>query len=152
RPGRRPERAPYPPRGDAPPVAMGQTISAQGSQGVVERFEAEGVRMRVEGAPVLVPWGTAIAIGRLRTRLGRPPGETLRQARTEALLRQWRQTRAGGNTQPEAVVSDAILEAIAAAAPVTLEQLARVKGLGPGRLERYGDEILATVAEALADD
>jgi len=131
---------------------MGQTISAQGYQGVVERFEAEGVRMRVEGASIFVPWGAAIAIGRLRTRLGRPPGETPRQARTEALLRQWRQTRAGGNSQPEAVVSDAILEAIAAAAPATLEQLARVKGLGPGRLERYGDEILATVAEALADD
>jgi len=130
---------------------MGQTISARGYQGVVERFEAEGVRMRVEGALVFVEWGDPITIGRLRTRLGRPP-ETPRQARTEALLRQWRQTRAGGNTQPEAVVSDAILEAIAAAAPVTLEQLARVKGLGPGRLERYGDEILATVAEALADD
>ena len=81
-----------------------------------------------------------------------PGSLTTTKARTEALLRQWRQTRAGGNTQPEAVVSDAILEAIAAAAPVTLEQLARVKGLGPGRLERYGDEILATVAEALADD
>jgi superfamily II DNA helicase RecQ len=118
----------------------------------VERFEAEGVRIRVEGELVFVAWGDRIAIGRLRTRLGRPPGETPRQARTEALLRQWRQNRAGANAQPEAVVSDAILEAIAAAAPVTLEQLARVKGLGPGRLERYGDEILATVAEALADD
>jgi DNA helicase-2/ATP-dependent DNA helicase PcrA len=153
-PGRTPERAPAPepPAGDETPVAMGQTISAKGHQGVVERFEAEGVRIRVEGELVFVAWGDRIAIGRLRTRLGRPPGETPRQARTEALLRQWRQNRAGANAQPEAVVSDAILEAIAAAAPVTLEQLARVKGLGPGRLERYGDEILATVAEALADD
>jgi hypothetical protein len=33
-----------------------------------------------------------------------------------------------------------------------LEQLAAIPGVGPGKLELFGDEILAMIAQALPDD
>jgi DNA helicase-2/ATP-dependent DNA helicase PcrA len=46
------------------------------------------------------------------------------------------------------VASNAVLRAVAGAAPGTVEELARVPGIGPTKLELYGDELLAVVADA----
>jgi DNA helicase-2/ATP-dependent DNA helicase PcrA len=46
------------------------------------------------------------------------------------------------------VAHDATLAAIAESRPATAAALRRVKGMGPAKLERYGAEILAVVAEA----
>ena len=46
------------------------------------------------------------------------------------------------------IAHDATLEAIADARPVTIPALRRVKGMGPGRLEKYGEEILAITGRA----
>jgi DNA helicase-2/ATP-dependent DNA helicase PcrA len=65
-------------------------------------------------------------------------------------LRDWRRDRAKADAVPAYVVfSDATLEAIAAAAPTSLVQLGRLKGIGPAKLERYGGDILAVVAESV---
>ena len=62
-------------------------------------------------------------------------------------LRAWRLERARSDGVPAFVVfHNTTMTAIAAAEPQTLEQLAAVSGIGPSRLESYGDEILATVA------
>lgn len=62
-------------------------------------------------------------------------------------LRAWRLEQARSNGVPAYVVFDnKTMTAIAAAEPQTLEQLADVSGIGPSRLESYGDEILAAVA------
>ena len=45
------------------------------------------------------------------------------------------------------VLSDAHLNGIAARAPTTLAELARCAGIGPTKLERYGDEIVAVIAD-----
>ena len=45
------------------------------------------------------------------------------------------------------VAKDATLEAIAQLAPTSLADLLTVDGIGPAKLERYGDEILAVVDE-----
>jgi DNA helicase-2/ATP-dependent DNA helicase PcrA len=47
------------------------------------------------------------------------------------------------------VVSDQVLQDIARARPTTLAKLANIKGMGPVKLERYGDALLAVV-EAVA--
>ena len=66
-------------------------------------------------------------------------------------LREWRTGRAREAAMPPYVVAhDATLAAIAEARPRTLAALRRVKGMGPTKLEQYGDEILAVV-ERLAD-
>ena len=42
-------------------------------------------------------------------------------------------------------LADATLRAIAATRPDSLAQLARVKGIGPAKLTRYGEQILDVV-------
>jgi superfamily II DNA helicase RecQ len=62
-------------------------------------------------------------------------------------LREWRLERAKADEVPPYVVfHDSVLHAIAAARPGTLGELARISGVGPAKLERYGEEVLATVA------
>ncbi|HEX7471489.1 MAG TPA: ATP-dependent DNA helicase UvrD2, partial [Candidatus Limnocylindrales bacterium] len=61
-----------------------------------------------------------------------------------AALKTWRTARARLDAVPAYVVAhDSTLEAIAEARPLTLPALRRVKGMGPARLEKYGEEILA---------
>ena len=44
------------------------------------------------------------------------------------------------------VFHDSVLQAIAAARPETLGELAQISGVGPAKLERYGADVLALVA------
>jgi DNA helicase-2/ATP-dependent DNA helicase PcrA len=44
------------------------------------------------------------------------------------------------------VAPDALLAALVEQRPATIAGLRRVKGMGPARLDRYGDEILAILA------
>ena len=65
-------------------------------------------------------------------------------------LRAWRLERARSDGVPAYVVFDnKTMTAIAAAEPQTLSELAAVPGIGPTRLESYGDEILAAVASVI---
>jgi len=67
-----------------------------------------------------------------------------------AALRTWRTETARRDKVPAYVVfSDAHLEGIAAARPSSLRELARCKGIGPAKLEKYGDDVLA-VLEGIA--
>jgi ATP-dependent DNA helicase UvrD/PcrA len=62
-------------------------------------------------------------------------------------LREWRLERAKSDGVPPYVVfHDSVLHAIAAARPESLGELAQISGVGPAKLERYGDEVLATLA------
>jgi superfamily II DNA helicase RecQ len=62
-------------------------------------------------------------------------------------LRSWRTERARADAiAPFIVAHDSLLVALAEARPATLAELRRIKGMGPAKLERYGDEILATLA------
>ncbi len=64
-----------------------------------------------------------------------------------AALREWRLTAARSDGVPAYVVApDALLLDIAAARPASVPALRRMKGMGPSRLARYGEEILALVA------
>jgi DNA helicase II / ATP-dependent DNA helicase PcrA len=65
-----------------------------------------------------------------------------------AALRKWRTGRARADGVPAFVVAhDTALASIAEAHPTTLAALRRVKGMGPAKLEKYGPEILAVVAQ-----
>ena len=64
-----------------------------------------------------------------------------------ARLRSWRLERSQQDAVPAYVVlHDATLRELAAARPETLAELAGVKGFGPVKVERYGDELLAVLA------
>jgi DNA helicase-2/ATP-dependent DNA helicase PcrA len=64
-------------------------------------------------------------------------------------LKTWRRERASADGVPAYVVfKDATLAEIAERKPTTRGQLADVTGVGPSKLERYADEVLAVVATA----
>ena len=46
------------------------------------------------------------------------------------------------------VFTDATLTAIAEARPESLEQLAKLPGVGPSKLEKYGEAVLAVLVES----
>ena len=64
-------------------------------------------------------------------------------------LRSWRRIRSQEDGVPAYVVlHDATLRDLAAARPASLYELAAVKGFGPAKIERYGDDVLAVVASS----
>jgi len=61
-------------------------------------------------------------------------------------LRGWRLERAREDGVPPYVVfHDTVLRRIADARPASLAELSQISGVGPAKLERYGDELLAVV-------
>ncbi len=65
------------------------------------------------------------------------------------VLKAWRLARAREDDVPAYLVfHNATLEEIAARRPRNLDELAAVPGVGPAKLERYGDGVLAALAEA----
>ena len=61
-------------------------------------------------------------------------------------LRTWRLERAReAGVPPFVVFHDTVLRRIADARPASLAELSQISGVGPAKLERYGDELLAVV-------
>ncbi|BDZ41019.1 DNA helicase [Paraoerskovia sediminicola] len=64
-------------------------------------------------------------------------------------LREWRRTVATETDKPAfTVLVDATLAAIAEARPTTVADLARIQGIGPAKIDRYGATILELVRSA----
>ncbi len=63
-------------------------------------------------------------------------------------LRAWRREAAEKSRLPAfVVVSDATLRAVASRKPRSLVELRQCQGIGPAKLERYGDELLAVIEQ-----
>ena len=109
--------------------------------GALEAFESDdGFRLlrAVPGAALPGIGGAAAAAG--------PADEGLFER-----LRAWRLERARMDEVPAYVVlHDATLRELAAAKPTSELDLAAVKGFGPTKLERYGEDVLAVIAAAYA--
>jgi DNA helicase II / ATP-dependent DNA helicase PcrA len=68
---------------------------------------------------------------------------------TYAALKRWRLQRSKSDEIPAYVVfHNSTLAEIAARRPSTIAELASVPGVGPAKLERYGDEVLAALEAA----
>ena len=73
----------------------------------------------------------------------------LEQTPAVQALREWRLERARADEVPAYVVfNDRTLAELVARTPTTIAELAAVPGIGPAKLERYGPELLARLAEA----
>jgi DNA helicase-2/ATP-dependent DNA helicase PcrA len=65
-------------------------------------------------------------------------------------LAAWRKQRAEADAVPAFVVfHNSTLAAIAGAKPRSINELASVPGIGPAKLDRYGEELLAVVGQAV---
>lgn len=64
-------------------------------------------------------------------------------------LREWRRTVAAETDKPAfTVLVDAALAAIAETRPTSNAALARINGIGPAKIEKYGASVIAIVERA----
>jgi DNA helicase-2/ATP-dependent DNA helicase PcrA len=122
-----------------------------------ERREARGREGRRQASRFLLDLrgGRSPAVGRERRvlDLGGPPITPSRPRPGAdgdpvfAALREWRTATARDQGMPAYVIAhDSTLAAIAEARPSSLAALRRVKGMGPAKLEKYGEGILDALA------
>jgi len=114
-------------------------------------LDGSAPRRRSPGAPTKGGAGAPAAAGRPKPKpAGSPAVATVELGQDgEAAfgaLRAWRAERSKRDKVPAYVVHDTHMRAVAAARPATIEQLARLPGIGPRKLELYGDDILAVLA------
>jgi DNA helicase II / ATP-dependent DNA helicase PcrA len=88
---------------------------------------------------------------RAERRRPEPIGVEIVETPVTAALRRWRRERAQADGVPAFVVlHDRTLAALAREPPTTRAELASVPGIGPAKLDRYGDDLLAALAAAPA--
>ena len=132
-------------------AAPGLVLVDGGQEWTIESVEDGAAVARHERVTRRFAFGSAVVTaGRQRGAL-RPSADSPAPAsiRAHDLLRQTRDRLRAG--KPAYVVfDDKTLEAIALALPGTTAALARIAGIGPAKLEQYGDAIVVTVEDALA--
>ena len=107
---------------------------------------------------LLVTWGGRPSrfLDELGVRAAAPPlpkreKAVLEQTPAVQALKEWRLARARADEVPAYVVfNDRTLAELVARTPRTLAELAAVPGIGPAKLERYGPELLAQLADVAA--
>jgi DNA helicase-2/ATP-dependent DNA helicase PcrA len=125
------------------PAEVGLAIRVLGGyEGEISAIDDGGVRLALDGGgSFFVRFGERVTHDGVALTLGRPPSPVAGQA-SEA-LRQWRLTRSRSDNVPAYVVlSDKHLDGIAERHPTSLAELRACPGIGPAKLESYGDEIL----------
>ncbi|MDJ0961134.1 MAG: UvrD-helicase domain-containing protein [Acidimicrobiia bacterium] len=144
-PARRPRQERLPRRKQkAAAVYVGDEVRISGGyDGSVVAVNDDRVSVRLEtGADLIVPASDILAV---TSSTAPTPADAPDPTLVEA-LRMWRRETSDRLAVPAYVVMhDATMDAIAAAKPTTERQLINVPGIGPAKLDQYGDEILALV-------
>ena len=133
-------------------AAAGIVLVDGGQDWTIEAVEDAAAVARHGGVTRRFSFGSSVVtIGRQRGAL-RPPGQggpTEESVRAHDLLRQARERLRAG--KPAYVVfDDKTLEAIALALPTSLRALSSIPGIGPAKLELYGDAVLVAIEDAMA--
>ena len=138
--------APRPAGGIA--AAEGLVLTVQGGySATVEEVDARSALVRLpSGSTLRVRYGERVEHDGRRAPLDAPVELWGPAAAAEAALRAWRTERARADAVPPYIVaSDKHLRGIALARPASPVELIACDGIGPTKLERYGDEILAVL-------
>jgi DNA helicase-2/ATP-dependent DNA helicase PcrA len=131
-------------------AVSGLVIEHRGQTGGILEVGADGVVIGIGDARVELPFGTDVRSEGRTVTLVRPGASgavpSADASAAERALREWRSAVAKKEGVPAYVVlTDKDLVGIASDLPRTLPGLARCRGIGPLRLERWGDEILAVL-------
>ena len=130
------------------PAEVGTAVKVLGGyEGVIEVIEDTGVRLRLDdGGSFFIRFGERITVDGSPLTLARPPSPVMVAASER--LRAWRLERSKADGVPAYVVlSDKHLDGIAERHPTSLAELRACPGIGPAKLESYGDEILEVLAK-----
>jgi DNA helicase-2/ATP-dependent DNA helicase PcrA len=132
-------------------AAIGDRIRiAGGYSGVVDGFEDDGVAVALDSGSsiLLVEWGEMVTTPGGSGPLLRPQDTGAVDGDLVDALKSWRLETAVANSVPAYVVlNDKTLHAIAAGRPRNERELIMIPGIGPAKLDAYGDDILAICAE-----
>ncbi len=128
-------------------VTVGEELVVGGGhEGTVAEVLATGVLVTLStGATMAVPWGERVGKSGMVGRLA--PGAGPADSGLVDRLREWRLDQAKAQGVPAYVVfNDRTLDALASHRPTTEEALLAIPGIGPAKLESYGDELLDLLA------
>ena len=130
-------------------ATLGLAVEDRGNAGVIVEVGESAALLLVGAARVAVPFGTDVRVEGEGVTLVAPSEGATDRAPGEDALREWRSAVAGREGVPAYVIlKDTELAGIATRGPRTLAELAGCRGMGPIRLDRYGDEILAVLDAA----
>jgi DNA helicase-2/ATP-dependent DNA helicase PcrA len=123
-------------------VDVGDRLGISGGYvGTVAEILTTGVLIDTAGATMAIPWGERVEKAGEKGRLA--PGQGSAEPQLIERLRVWRLEQARSQGVPAYVVfNDKTLEALAAMRPTTGESLLTVPGIGPAKLDAYGDDLL----------
>jgi hypothetical protein len=125
------------------PAEVGLAVRVLGGyEGTISAVDETGVRLVLDGGgSFFVRFGERVTHDGVPLTLGQPPSPLAGQAGDA--LRQWRLERSRADNVPAYIVlSDKHLDGIAERHPTSLAELRACPGIGPAKLESYGDEIL----------
>ncbi len=143
--------------GDDAVAAAGLGLTLPGGvTGRVQKVTRRGAQVRLDAvdAVVGVGFGDVVTVDGRRCRLAAPrravvqaPADDPADTATFEALRAWRARTAAETGVPAYLVfHDRHLHVIAGRRPRTLRELAECPGVGPAKLERFGDDVLDVVA------
>ena len=127
-------------------AAVGLELEHLGHRGTITELRDTGVVLRVGSADLAVPYGATVTVEGTGLELTPPPSVAADVESLEAALRAWRSEAAKkAGVSAYLVLHDKHLLSIAERDPRTFAELAQCKGIGPSKLERWGDEILSAL-------
>ena len=128
----------------------GLVLVDQGQHWTVIDLEPQAAVADLNGASRRFAIGAKVETGgRQRGKLGpRPGGIDEASVRAFDQLRSFRD-RARQGKPAYTVFDDKTIAAIATSLPASLEDLARVRGVGPAKLEQYGSDVLGVIAASI---
>ena len=128
-------------------ASVGIAVEHRGQVGTIGDVTETGAVLAVGDARLEVPFGVDVRVeGRTATLVAPGAAGRASPAVAERALREWRSAVAKTEGLPAYVVlNDKELVGIADRSPESLAQLSDCRGMGPHRLERWGDEILAVL-------
>jgi len=136
------------------PATVGLEFSHGGYDHEVVEVRDGGVRTDVGGSITLdVPFGSRVTVDRRRVVLGPPAPEAKPVAPGDVGLRDalqaWRLERSRADDVPAYVVfNNKTLDDLVARRPTSYAELRACVGIGPAKVEAYGDDLLEVIAAA----
>jgi ribonuclease D len=133
-------------------AALDARVTLRTYQELRRRLEADG-RWEAALRSALLPDEPSEAKPRRQRRPAVPgPPLTPEQKKTVTALKKWRLERAFTQRVPAYMICpDRTLECLARERPETVEQLRNIHGLGESKIERFGQELLTALRDAVAE-